>query len=95
MIYFEWDENKAARSRRDHGISFQTASLVFDDPFRLTEEDSVVDGEQRMRTTGLIGGTLVVIVIHLEAADTEDLFVRITSARKATPEEGRTYEQNL
>ncbi len=94
MIYFEWDEKKESRNLRVHGISFNTASLVFEDPFRLTEDDSVVEGERRLRTTGLIGGTLVLIVIHLELDDDDDIFVRIMSARKATAAERKLYEQN-
>lgn len=93
MLYFEWDDMKAARNLRVHSISFTTASLVFDDPFRITEEDSVVQGEQRLRTTGLAGGIAIVVVIHLEEIAGDDLFVRIISARKATREERRSYDE--
>ena len=94
MIYFEWDEKKAARNLRVHRIDFEDASLVFDDPFRTTEEDSVVDGEQRFRTIGLASGIALLLVVYVEETSTCDLFVRIISARKAAPFERIGYEQN-
>ncbi|HEY5161717.1 MAG TPA: BrnT family toxin, partial [Terriglobales bacterium] len=30
---FEWDEEKNRRNKLKHGISFQAAAVVFDDPF--------------------------------------------------------------
>ena len=29
---FDWDENKAARNSLKHGVSFEEAKTVFDDP---------------------------------------------------------------
>jgi uncharacterized DUF497 family protein len=94
MIHFSWDENKSAYNKRVHGISFPAAIPVFYDPYRLTEEDSVVDGEQRWRTIGTATGIAVLLVVHLEEAFGGDLFVRIISARTATPGERSDYEQN-
>jgi len=34
-----WDDKKNAINRARHGLSFETAWLVFDDPFALTVED--------------------------------------------------------
>jgi len=93
-IYFEWDEEKARENLRKHGVSFIVAARVFDDVLRITEEDSVADGEQRWRTIGLADGSPIVLVIHLEESFDDDLYVRIISARRTTPTEGRDYEQN-
>jgi uncharacterized DUF497 family protein len=30
--YFEWDEAKNRKNQKKHDVSFETASLVFDDP---------------------------------------------------------------
>jgi uncharacterized DUF497 family protein len=30
---FEWDESKAQRNLKKHGVSFEEAQTVFDDPF--------------------------------------------------------------
>jgi uncharacterized protein len=94
MIYFEWDENKAERNFRVHHISFDEAAIVFEDPYRTTEEDLVVEGEQRWRTIGIVSGLIIVLVIHLEEDIGEDLFVRIISARRATPVERSDYDKN-
>ena len=94
MIHYEWDENKAAYNLREHGIDFADVRAVFNDPFRLTEEDSVVDGKLRWRTIGTARGITVLLVIHLEQDFHEDIFVRIISARKATASERSDYEQN-
>ena len=93
-VFFEWDDQKAKENLEKHGVSFEAARTVFFDPYRLTEEDSVVDSEQRWRTVGTASGIAVVVVAHLEEAFAEDVFVRMISARRALPLERREYEQN-
>ena len=44
---FEWDENKAASNYRKHGIKFENAVHVFDDPLRILRQDRVENGEYR------------------------------------------------
>lgn len=75
-------------------MDFDEASVVFEDPYRTTEEDSVVENEQRWRTIGIVAGLAIVLVVHLEEEDGEDLFVRINSARRATPVERSDYDNN-
>ena len=94
MIYFDWDEKKAAKNLRDHEVDFEDAKTVFNDPYRITEEDSVVNGEQRWRTIGTALGIAILFVAHLEEDFGEDIFVRMISARAATAGERRDYEQN-
>ena len=36
---FEWDEAKHERNLLKHNVRFETAALVFDDPFALTQRD--------------------------------------------------------
>jgi uncharacterized protein len=43
---FEWDEEKNRKNRRKHGVSFETATLVFEDPYALTKRDAVHDAEE-------------------------------------------------
>ena len=94
MIEFEWDEAKAEKNLREHGIAFIDVLTVFDDPYRITLEDSVVDHELRWRTIDTAQGVTVLLVIHLEEDSHQGLFVRIISARKATASERSDYEQN-
>ena len=40
MLYnFEWDPDKARSNMRKHGVRFEDASLVFNDPMALTVFD--------------------------------------------------------
>ena len=91
---FQWDERKDQRNRAKHGVSFDTASLVFDDPAHLSIQDRHEDGEERWQTLGLAGGIVVLLVAHTwrEEGDGRAV-IRIISARKATTRERRRYEQ--
>jgi uncharacterized protein len=46
-LWFEWDPAKAQTNARKHGINFETARLVFADPFALVEQDRIEGGEYR------------------------------------------------
>lgn len=98
MVYcmyrkFEWDENKNTINRNKHGVDFQTASFVFDDPNFLSEQDRVVDGEERWQTIGMVGGLVILMVAHTLREDANTEIIRIISARKATSKERKHYEQ--
>lgn len=90
---FEWDENKNVINRNKHGVDFQTASFVFDDPNFLSEQDRVVDGEERWQTIGMVGGLVILMVAHTVRDDENTEIIRIISARKATSKERKHYEQ--
>jgi uncharacterized DUF497 family protein len=45
MVYFEWDEAKAASNQRKHGVRFEDAMLVFADPHALADQDRIEGGE--------------------------------------------------
>lgn len=91
MRYFSWDENKARANRRKHGISFETARLVFDDPLAVREFDQEVAGEIRWRTTGMVNGCLLVLAAHTTEEEDGDEYIRIISARPASPRETERY----
>ena len=50
--YFEWDEAKNRKNQKKHDVSFETASLVFEDPLRISIQDRHTDGEERWQTIG-------------------------------------------
>ena len=81
-VEFAWDERKNRANRRKHGIGFETAVLVFDDPNHVSVQDREVDGEQRWQTIGLVEGIHVLLVAH--TVDDNEKVIRIVSARKAT-----------
>ncbi|MBR1125581.1 BrnT family toxin [Bradyrhizobium lablabi] len=88
-----WDSKKAAANRIKHGVSFETAVLVFDDPLHASRPDSHPDGD-RWQTVGLVGRVLL-LVVHTwpEAEAEEGPVARIVSARKATAHERKVYEE--
>jgi uncharacterized DUF497 family protein len=88
-VGFDWDETKNRRNVAKHGIHFETAVLVFEDPYALVRLDHIVEGEERWQTIGTIDGLIVLLVAH--TLDGE--LIRIISARKATPGERKLYEK--
>ncbi len=91
---FDWDETKDAINLRKHGIGFEAASLVFDDPMHLSVQDREVDGEQRWQTIGMAEGVLLLLVAHTVEDEDDEEVVRILSARRATAQERSRYEDD-
>ncbi len=90
---FVWDERKSRSNRAKHKVSFETAKLVFEDPFAISIQDRTVEGEQRWQTLGLAGGVVILLVAHTYEDENGEEVIRIVSARKATPRERMIYEQ--
>jgi uncharacterized DUF497 family protein len=91
-VEYTWDERKNGANRKKHGISFETARLVFDDPFHISVQDREADGEARWQTIGMIANPHVLAVAHTVDEDAE--LIRILSARKATRRERSLYAQS-
>jgi uncharacterized protein len=93
MIRFDWDEKKNKTNRKKHGIWFEEAQQVFDDPEGIRYFDpGHSHGEDRFILIGLSGSGRLLIVIHCERSDD---VIRIISARKATKKEAKTYEEGI
>jgi uncharacterized DUF497 family protein len=89
MTEWTWDPAKAQANREKHGVSFELAALVFDDPMQLSEIDPHPDGD-RWRTIGrIVHQTLFVVHTIIEETGPP----RIISARRATPSERKRYDQ--
>lgn len=88
-----WDENKNRVNKRKHGLGFETAKLVFNDPLMLQRPDPDSE-EERWLTTGMISDVLVIVAHTWPRQDrrTGIEVGRIVSARKATAHERRAYE---
>jgi hypothetical protein len=93
MIGFDWDPGKRELNRRKHGVTFEAASSVFEDPWALVAFDAVEDSEDRWVLIGRAsnGDTLVVAFAVRERAGQE--VIRIISARHALRRERIRYEQ--
>ncbi|MGC2112675.1 MAG: BrnT family toxin [Candidatus Korobacteraceae bacterium] len=92
---FTWDERKNRTNQRNHGLRFETAIQVFDDPFHISVADREIDGELRWQTIGMVRGIQILLVAHTVLESEDEEVVRIISARKATPQERRLYAQDV
>ena len=93
--YFEWDDAKAETNLRKHGIRFEEAMLVFDDPLSVSQQDRIENGEQRWQTIGMVGACLLLLVAHTVRFEDEDIeVVRIISSRRVDRKERRRYEHS-
>jgi hypothetical protein len=92
-LRFQWDEAKNRANQRKHGVSFEEAQTVFFDEDALEFYD-IGHGEKEDRFLMLGQSfryrTLMVCHCYREPADV----IRIISARKATPRERKTYQEN-
>ena len=84
---FTWDDDKAARNWRLHGVTFEMAREVFKDPFAIEWIDAAQDpNEERYAMPGIVENRLLFVAYTIG----EDR-IRIISARKAEPFERRKY----
>jgi uncharacterized DUF497 family protein len=84
---FEWDAAKGRRNDQKHGLGFEFALRVFQDPYRY--EYHVIrpeDGEIRLKVLGTVYSRLfsVVFTIRQDAC-------RVISVRPANPKEERIH----
>jgi uncharacterized DUF497 family protein len=94
MIRFEWHSVKARTNQRKHGVTFEDAMHVFDDPYALFDQDRVDEaGSPRWQALGLAGGVLLLLVAHTVREEAQDEVVRIISARRATRKERNRYDE--
>jgi uncharacterized DUF497 family protein len=92
---FEWDANKNRSNLKKHGLDFETASAVFDDPNALSIPDRIENDEERWQVIGSIENMFIVLVAHTIRLENEEEVVRIISARAASKTERRAYEEAL
>ena len=91
-LYFEWDEEKNQKNQKKHDVSFETASLIFDDPLTISIQDRHTGGEERWQTIGMVKGVLMLLVAHTIFDEDDCEIIRIISAREVTKAERSQYE---
>jgi uncharacterized DUF497 family protein len=82
---FAWDDRKATSNLRKHGVSFDLARLVFDDPLAIDDVDED-EPEDRSRLIGITEGHVLVVAYTMRGQR-----FRIISARKASRREQDSY----
>jgi len=91
-VVYEWDPAKSAANVKKHRISFEEAASVFLDADALTFWDpDHSDEEEREITIGRSARRRVLFVAHAA----RDGRIRIISARRATRQERRQYEEGI
>jgi len=94
MLRFAWDERKNRANRTKHGVWFEEAQSVFDDPrARLFYDPEHSEAEDRFILLGVSSAARTLVVIHCYRDS--DSMIRIISARKATRKEAGSYEEGI
>ena len=92
---YVWNRHKNDLNKRKHHLSFETASLVFDDPFHVEEfdeENSII--EERFNVTGSVTGLINNTLVTVSVVYRGDL-IRFFSAREADSQEVRDYYEQF
>ena len=91
-MMFEWDAGKAAANDAKHGVTFEEAATVFDDPQALEGPDITHSGEEprHYRLGSTDTGRVVVVVFTVRRAGHAEN-IRIISARHANRKERAGY----
>ena len=94
MAYrFEWDEDKARSNWLKHGISFDEATTVFDDPLaRIFDDEAHSSDERREMIIGHSINDRLLVVCFTERPNER---IRIISARLRSRKEEEAYEENV
>jgi uncharacterized DUF497 family protein len=86
---FQWDDAKAAFNFARHGVTFEAARGVFNNPFGLDWLDESENyREDRFVVIGMSEGRLLIVAYTMRGET-----IRIVSARRADPFERRRYHE--
>ena len=89
-MIFEWDEEKNKQNQKLHGIAFEDAKFVFNDPFKIILPDLYhSEKEDRWLAIGIVSRVLFVVF-----TERSENVVRIISARAGTKAEERLYNDH-
>ena len=88
---FEWDPAKAAANAKMHGVSFEEAVTVFQDPLAKVHPDP--DHSESERREILIGHSMQARLLLVAFTDRQGK-IRLISARRVTRRERREYEES-
>jgi uncharacterized DUF497 family protein len=93
-MLFEIDPTKSKSNLSKHGITLEQAIAAFDDPSAYTFGAHIENGEERLKTLGVLHGVVIVLVVHTYRDSDEGEIIRLISARKADKAERKMYENS-
>jgi len=89
---FKWDDEKADKNLKKHGVSFEEAKTVFNTDFAEFLPDLTHSiGEARFTCSGPSSAGRLLLVAFTERGK----IIRIITARKMTPREKKSYEKEI
>lgn len=89
-MQFEWDENKREKVIKERGVDILDAALIFEGPVVTAVDDRNNYGEQRLKSIGLVGND-VFIVVHTRREDV----TRLITAWKGGRSDRTKYEESI
>lgn len=92
MPRFGHDPAGAALNLAKHGVSFDEARRVWDDPLAVVAYDRFEGGEHRWHAIGRVG-PMPLVVTHAYPDEDDPNCVRLIGARRATRPERRRHEE--
>jgi uncharacterized DUF497 family protein len=91
-LTFEWNEQKALMNVKKHGVTFDEATTVFDDPLaQIFDDEWHSPGERREIIIGNSERNRLLIVYFTERMKG---IIRVFSSRPATKKERKDYEEH-
>jgi uncharacterized DUF497 family protein len=94
-IRFTWNEEKARLNLLNHGVSFESAKEVFQDPNQVVSENYFKDGEQRLQIIGMTRNAALLLVVFVDHSNPDIEIIHIISARKGEAIEEQAYEEQI
>jgi uncharacterized DUF497 family protein len=90
-LRFVWNADKAQTNSAKHHVTFEEACEVFFDPLFMSV-DATGGHEMREAAIGTTTARRLLVVVHLLVQENS---IRIISAREATAQERRQYEDDI
>jgi uncharacterized DUF497 family protein len=92
-VRFEWSADKSASNISKHGVSFDEASTVFDDPLAQIFDDEAHSLDEKREI--IIGHSVSNRLLLVSFIERDKDIIRIISARFPTLKERKDYEENV
>ena len=94
MAYrFEWNAEKAKSNLLKHGVSFDEASTVFEDPLAKIFDDEPHSADETREI--ILGHSIKNQLLVVCFTERQNERIRIISARIPTAKERNAYEENI
>ena len=92
-MVFKWNEFKAEANEKKHGVTFEEAATAFRDvDAQIYDDEDHSENEERFILLGYSVISRLLMICHCYKGE-DDSIIRIISARRATRQERKKYEE--